>query len=117
LFANDTNRVRRAVLCLSQDGVCTNLFENFSKNNLKEDLSQDTTDNPPLFSLVNTFNSTVMVSTPIKINKEQQKKIFHFSRVVPKQMRRQGTFGGEPNKSRRPINKTFNRNKIFLVYQ
>jgi hypothetical protein len=57
LFSNDTNRVRGAVLCLSQDGACTNLFENFSKNNLKGDLSNDTTENPPLFSLVNTFNS------------------------------------------------------------
>ncbi len=55
MFANDTNRVRGAVLCLSQDGACTNLFENFSENNLKGDLSNDTTDNPPLFSLVNTF--------------------------------------------------------------
>jgi hypothetical protein len=55
LFANDTNRVRRAVLCLSQDGACTNLFENFSENNLKGDLSNETADNPPLFSLVNTF--------------------------------------------------------------
>jgi hypothetical protein len=55
LFANDTNRVRGAVLCLSQDGACTNLFENFSENNLKGDLSNDTTNNPPLFSLVNTF--------------------------------------------------------------
>jgi hypothetical protein len=54
LFANYTNRVRGAVLCLSQDGACTNLFENFSENNLKGDLSNDTTDNPPLFSLVNT---------------------------------------------------------------
>ncbi len=57
MFANDTNRVRGAVLCLSQDGSCTNLFENFSDNNLKGDLSNDTTDNPPLFSLVNTFKS------------------------------------------------------------
>jgi hypothetical protein len=32
-----------------------NMFENFSENGLKEDLSNDTTDNPPLFSLVNTF--------------------------------------------------------------
>ncbi len=26
------NRVRGAVLCLTQDGACTNLFENFSEN-------------------------------------------------------------------------------------
>ncbi len=37
-------------------GPAPNLFENFSENNLKGDLSNDTTDNPPLFSLVNTFN-------------------------------------------------------------
>ncbi len=56
MFANDTNRVRGAVLCLSQDGACTNLLENLGENNLKGDLSNDTTDNPSLFSLVNTFN-------------------------------------------------------------
>ncbi len=49
------NRVRGAVLCLSQDGACTNLFENFSENSWKGDLSNNTTENPPLFSLVNTF--------------------------------------------------------------
>ncbi len=32
--------------------------ENFRENNLKEDLSNDITLNPPLFSLVNTFNMT-----------------------------------------------------------
>jgi hypothetical protein len=32
------------------------LFENFSVNSLKGDLSNSTTFNPPLFSLVNTFN-------------------------------------------------------------
>jgi hypothetical protein len=32
------------------------LFENFSENRLKEDQSNDTKFNPPLFSLVNTFN-------------------------------------------------------------
>jgi hypothetical protein len=37
------------------DGACTNLFENFSQHSLKRDLSNDTTVNPPLFSLVNTF--------------------------------------------------------------
>ncbi len=35
--------------------ACTNLFENFSENSLKGDLSNDTTDNPPHFSLVNSF--------------------------------------------------------------
>jgi hypothetical protein len=31
------------------------LFENFRENSLKRDLSNGTTTNPPLFSLVNTF--------------------------------------------------------------
>jgi hypothetical protein len=31
------------------------LFENFSVNSLRGDLSNSTTFNPPLFSLVNTF--------------------------------------------------------------
>ncbi len=47
--------VRWAVLGLSQDGACTDFFENFSENSLKGDLSNDTTVTPPLFSLVNTF--------------------------------------------------------------
>ncbi len=34
-FENNRNRVRGAVLCLLQDGACTNLFENFSENSLK----------------------------------------------------------------------------------
>ncbi len=53
--------VRWVVLGLSEDGACTDLFENFSVNSLKEGLSNATTFNPPLFSLVNTFkdkNST-----------------------------------------------------------
>ncbi len=56
LLANSRKRVRGAVLDLSQDGACTNLFENFREISLKQDLSNDTTVNPPLFSLVNTFN-------------------------------------------------------------
>jgi hypothetical protein len=52
-FANDTNRVRGAVLGLPQDGACTDSFENFRENSLKEDLSNDITLNPPRFSLVN----------------------------------------------------------------
>jgi hypothetical protein len=43
------------VLCLSQDGACTDSFENFHENSLKGDLSNDITLNPSLFSLVNTF--------------------------------------------------------------
>jgi hypothetical protein len=42
-------------LCLSQDGACTDSFENVCENSLKGDLSNDITLNPPLFSLVNTF--------------------------------------------------------------
>jgi hypothetical protein len=56
LLANSRNRVRGAVLDLSQDGACTNSCENFRENSLKRDLSNDTTVNPPLFSSVNTFN-------------------------------------------------------------
>jgi hypothetical protein len=55
LLSNDRNRVRGAVLSLSQDGASTHLFENFRENSLKRDLSNDTTANTPLFSLANTF--------------------------------------------------------------
>jgi hypothetical protein len=41
LFANNRNRVRCVVLCLSQDGACTDSFENFRENSLKGDLSND----------------------------------------------------------------------------
>ncbi len=43
------------VLSLSQDGACTDSFENLRENSLKGDLSNDITLNPPIFSLVNTF--------------------------------------------------------------
>ncbi len=55
LIANDRNRVRWLVLVLEQDGACMDLYENRSENSLKGDPSNDTTVNPPLFSLVNTF--------------------------------------------------------------
>ncbi len=55
LFANNRNRFRWVVLCLSQDGACTNSFENIRENSLKGDLSHDIILNRPLFSLVNTF--------------------------------------------------------------
>jgi hypothetical protein len=55
LIANEKNRFRWVVLCISQDGACIDLLENHSENSLKEDLSNITTFNPPLFSLVNTF--------------------------------------------------------------
>ncbi len=54
-IANEKNRLRWVVLGLSQDGACIDLFENRSENSLMEDLSNITTFNPPLFSLVNTF--------------------------------------------------------------
>jgi hypothetical protein len=47
--------VRWVVLGLPQDGACTDLFQNLSEINLKGDLSNATTFNPPLFSFVNTF--------------------------------------------------------------
>ncbi len=49
LFANNRNRFRWLVLCLSQDGACTDSFENFRENSLKGDLSNDIL-STPLFS-------------------------------------------------------------------
>ncbi len=57
LNANDRNRVRWVVLELQQDGACTDFFENLSEINFKGDLSNATTFNPPLFSLVDTFKT------------------------------------------------------------
>jgi hypothetical protein len=57
LLSNDRNRVRGAVLSLSQDGASTHLFEYFRENSLKRGLSNDTTANTPLFSLSNTFKN------------------------------------------------------------
>jgi hypothetical protein len=57
LFANNRNGVRGAVLGLSRDGACNDLFENLSVNSLQGDLSNYTTFKSPLFSLVNTFNT------------------------------------------------------------
>ena len=54
-ISNDRNRVRWLVLVLLQDVACMDLYENHSENSLKGDPSNDTTVNPPLFSLVNTF--------------------------------------------------------------
>jgi hypothetical protein len=48
----------QAILGLSQDGACTNLCENFREISLKREISNDTTVNLPLFSLVNTFKET-----------------------------------------------------------
>jgi hypothetical protein len=63
LFANNRNRFRWVVLCLSQDGACTDFFENFRENSLKGYLSNDITVDPPLFSLFNTFNVGLRTQT------------------------------------------------------
>ncbi len=55
LIANDRNRVCWLVIVLLQDGACMDFYENRSENSLKGNPSNDTTVNPPLFSLVNTF--------------------------------------------------------------
>ncbi len=54
-YLNDRNRVPWVVLGLLQAGACTDLVENLSVNSLKGDISNATTFNQPLFSLVNTF--------------------------------------------------------------
>ncbi len=46
-ISNDRYRVRWEVLGLSQDGVCTYSFENFSVKCLKRDQSNETKFNPP----------------------------------------------------------------------
>jgi len=57
-YSYNRNRVRWALVGLSQDGVYTDLFEHLSVNSLMRDLSnQYTTFNPPCFSLFNTFNA------------------------------------------------------------
>ncbi len=43
----------------AREGRILNLFENFSEKSLKVDLMNDTTDNPPLFSLVNTLKQWI----------------------------------------------------------
>jgi hypothetical protein len=54
LYSNTRNRLCRAVLGISQDGVRTDSYENFSMKSWKRDQSNDTKFYPPLFSLVNT---------------------------------------------------------------
>ncbi len=46
LISNDKNRIRWAILGQSQDGVSTDVFENFSMKSLKRDQSNDTKLNP-----------------------------------------------------------------------
>ncbi len=55
-ISNDRNRVRCEVSGHSQDGASTDMFKNPSVNSLKGDLSNATTFNLSLFSLVNTLN-------------------------------------------------------------
>ncbi len=55
LITNDWNSLRWAVLGLSGDGACTDLFENLCVNSFKGDLLNACNFNPPLFSTVNTF--------------------------------------------------------------
>ncbi len=43
LYSNNRNRVCWSIFGISQDGVCTDLFENFSVNSLKQGLSNDAT--------------------------------------------------------------------------
>jgi hypothetical protein len=59
--------VRRVVLCLSQDGACTESFENFRDNSLKGSLSNDIIVNPPLSHW------------KIPLNKTPGKKSLHIS--------------------------------------
>jgi hypothetical protein len=46
-------------------GPCTNLCDHFREISLKRDLSNDTTVNPPLFSLVNTFKQCLFSGYPL----------------------------------------------------
>ncbi len=68
LIANDKNRLRWVVLGLSQDGAGIDLFENHSENSLKEDLSNVTSFNSSLFSLVNTFNKDLFPCAGLNAN-------------------------------------------------
>ncbi len=64
------------VLCLSHDGACTDSFENFLENSLKGDLSNDITLNPPLISLVNTFNVFLASNILLKCKANSYTHIF-----------------------------------------
>jgi hypothetical protein len=58
-------------------GACSILFENFSENNLKGDLSNVTTDNPTLFSLVNTFKQRPKHTVTVNCT------VYSISRAIP----------------------------------
>jgi hypothetical protein len=53
------------VLGLLQDGACVHMVENHSVNSLKEDLSNAATFNPSLFSLVNTFKTSLKLTRKV----------------------------------------------------
>ncbi len=53
MIANNRIRCSLRVLCLSQDGACTESFENFRDNSLKGGLSNDVTLNPPWPAVTN----------------------------------------------------------------
>ncbi len=81
LNANDKNRVRWVVLGLLQDRASTHFFENFSENTLEEDLSNATTFNPPLFSLVVSFKK--MISLHTCFDYWNNEKGFNFIYIAP----------------------------------
>ncbi len=74
LFANNywmqmtETGVRWVVSGLPQDGACTDLFENLSEISWKGDLSNATTFNPPLFSLVYTFKQRKKLAAPAHLD-------------------------------------------------
>jgi hypothetical protein len=54
----------------------TDLFENLSVNSLKGDLSNATTVNPPLFSLVNTFKTVTGHATVETFSLQETDQLF-----------------------------------------
>ncbi len=59
------------ILGFSQDGACTDLLENLSMNGLKGVLSNASTSNPPLFSLVNTLHGVLEIVKLYFLSKEK----------------------------------------------
>jgi hypothetical protein len=74
-----------AVLGLSQDGACTDLFGNLSENSLKGDLSNDNIVHPPLFSLFNTFNYADFWLQPTSVILSQKVSLLFISTVLRRQ--------------------------------
>ncbi len=69
-ISNERNRVRRVVLGLSEDGACTDLFENLSVNSLGRPIEFATTFNPSLFSLLNTFNYFTLTRNTVLVTQK-----------------------------------------------